>query len=54
MQDILNMIVNNGLGVVCVGYMIYFQNTMMKEMLMTLRTIDNRLTTIEDKIGKEK
>lgn len=52
MQDIINLIVNNGIGVVCVAYLIYFQNSSMKEMITTLRAIDTRLTTIEAKIGK--
>lgn len=53
MQDIINLITNNGIGVVCVAYLIYFQNTTMKSMLETLSTIDKRLLLIEEKIGKE-
>ena len=51
MQDLINLIVNNGIGVVCVGYLIYFQNTTMKEILKTLKLIDKRLTLIELKTG---
>lgn len=54
MEDIMNIIVNNGIGVVCVAYMIYFQNTTMKEMLSTLKSIDTRLTKIEVKTGIER
>lgn len=50
MEEILNLIVNNGIGVVCVAYLIYFQSTTMKEMLHTLNTINERLTIIENKI----
>ncbi len=50
MEDMVNMIINNGLGVVCVAYMIYFQNTTMKEMLSALNNINVRLTTIEHDI----
>ena len=32
MQDIINLIVNNGIGIVCVGYMIYDRLTATKEM----------------------
>ena len=53
MEDIINLITNNGLGVVCVIYMIYFQNTTMKEMLRTLSSINERLTLIEDKIDNK-
>lgn len=32
MPDIINLIINNGIGVVCVAYLIYFQTTTMKEL----------------------
>lgn len=51
MNDIINYIVNNGIGVVCVAYLIYFQNTTMREMLDTMKSIDKRLTKIEVKTG---
>lgn len=53
MEEIITMMVNNGMGVVCVAYLIYFQNTTMKEMLNTLNTISNRLTAIETGIRKD-
>lgn len=53
MEEIIQYIANYGLGVVCVAYMIYFQNTTMKEMLHTLGTINERLTLIEDKLEKK-
>ena len=56
MQELINLIVNNGIGIVCVAYMIYFQMTTMKEMSKTmqentnvLKSIDVRLTEIEKK-----
>lgn len=56
MEEILQLISNHGIGVVCVGYMIYFQCTTMKEMLKTLGTINTRLTIIEEKmqVGHDK
>ena len=36
MQDLINVIVNNGIGVVCVAYLMYFQMTTMKEIQKTL------------------
>ena len=51
MEEIVNLIMNNGLGVVCVGYLIYFQSTTMKEMLNALTGINTRLSIIEEKIG---
>lgn len=53
MEDIVNLITNNGLGVFCVIYMVYFQNTTMKEMLKTLNTINERLSIIENKIDNK-
>lgn len=32
MTDIINFIVSNGIGVVCVAYLIYFQSTTMKDL----------------------
>ena len=52
MEEIIQAIANYGMGVVCVGYMIYFQNTTMKEMLHTLGTINERLSIIEEKLEK--
>lgn len=52
MQELIQMIVDNGIGVACVGYMIYFQSTTMKEMLSALNIISERLTAIETKIGE--
>lgn len=51
MEEIVNLIMNNGLGVVCVGYLIYFQSTTMKEMLNALTGINTRLSIIEEKLG---
>lgn len=53
MQELINLLTNNGIGIVCVAYLIYFQNTTMKSMLETLTSIDKRLLLIEDKIGRE-
>lgn len=52
MVDIVNLITNNGIGIVCVAYLIYFQNSTMKEILSTLTGINTRLAIIEDR--KEK
>lgn len=54
MSEIITMIYNNGIGVVCVAYLIYFQATTMKEMLEALNNINIRLSLIEDAIGDNK
>lgn len=53
MSELIQLIGNYGVGIVCVGYLIYFQSTTMKEMLNTLSSINERLTLIENSINKE-
>ena len=53
MEDIVNLISNTGIGIVCVAYLIYFQNTTMKNMLDTLQSINTRLSIIEDKMERK-
>lgn len=54
MNDLITLISTNGIGIVCVAYLIYFQSTTMKEMLNTLSSINERLTIIENNIDKKK
>ncbi len=54
MEDIISLISNYGIGVACVGYLIYFQNTTMKSMLDTLNGINTRLSIIEEKLETRK
>lgn len=54
MSDIVSLISSNGIGIVCVAYLIYFQSTTMKEMLEALNNINLRLSLIEDAIGDSK
>lgn len=53
MSDLVTLITNNGIGIVCVAYLIYFQSTTMKSILATLESIDNRLLKIELKGGEK-
>lgn len=50
MQEMLDIIVNHGIGVACVLYMMYFQNTTMKGMLDTLSTMNGELAEIKNDI----
>lgn len=68
MEELINLITQNGIGVICVAFMIYFINTTMKDnnkilddMQKTLVAINTNLTTLstrvdklEDKISKKK
>lgn len=50
-EELIKLMTDNGLSIVCVAYLIYFQLTTMKEMLRTLGSINERLTIIESHIG---
>lgn len=59
MQELITMILNNGIGVVCVAYLIYFQSTTMKKISENqeknnelLQMITNRLENLERKFDK--
>lgn len=59
MQELITMILNNGIGVVCVAYLIYFQSTTMKKISENqeknnefLQMIINRLENLEKKFDK--
>lgn len=68
MEELINLITQNGIGVICVAFLMYFINTTMKdnnhildEMQQTLVSINTNLTTLstrvdklEDKISKKK
>lgn len=54
MTDLIQLIVNNGIGVVCVAYMIYFQLTTMKEMNTTLNEITTSLKMMNQDVEEIK
>ena len=51
MEDIINLMMNHGLGIVCVAYLIWFQSTTMKEMSITLNNINTNLTAMNERIN---
>lgn len=60
MNDLINLIVNNGIGVVCVAYLIVFQFTTMKditksmnEVSTSLKLMNQDIEEIKNKISKE-
>lgn len=53
MEELINLITNNGIGIVCVAYLIYFQSTTMKSMENVLNAIEQRLCVIEDKLERK-
>lgn len=50
MQEIINLIINNGLGVVCVAYLIYFQATTMKDIQKTMNEMTTTLEVIKEEL----
>ena len=52
MNDLITLITNNGIGIVCVAYLIYFQSTTMKDMNNTLSEISKNLTLMNDRLEK--
>ena len=48
----MNIIMNNGIGVACIVYFMWYNNTTMKELITTLNNINTRLTIIETEIQK--
>ena len=53
MEELINLVTNNGIGIVCVAYLIYFQSTTMKSMENVLNAIEQRLCIIEDKLERK-
>lgn len=53
MDELVKLVVDNGISVVCVAYLIYFQSTTMTRMLTTLNLISQRLAKIETKLEIE-
>lgn len=51
MEDIIKIIADNGISVVCVAYLIYFQLTTMKDITNTLMKMNENLLLINQKLG---
>lgn len=68
MEEIVELVTNNGIGVVCVCFMIYFISTTLKDnnkvldeiqktlvsIQTTLNMLTNRVDALENNIDKEK
>lgn len=52
MEEMINLIVNNGIGIVCVGYMIYFQSTTLKEIQNNQEKTNLLLEKMIDRIDR--
>lgn len=54
MEEMINLIVNNGIGIVCVGYMIYFQSTTLKDIQNNQEKTNLLLEKMLDRIDTTK
>lgn len=68
MEEIINIIANYGIGVACILYFMYFNNTTMKQLIDTvnkvnqslisfnerLEQVEDRTKTIEEKLNTKK
>jgi len=68
MEEIINVIANYGIGVACILYFMYFNNTTMKQLIETvnkvnqslisfnerLEQVEDRTKTIEEKLNTKK
>lgn len=50
MDELVKLIVDNGISVICVAYMIYFSLTTMRDMNKTLTTMTGTLQSISDRL----
>lgn len=53
-EEIIKLIVDNGIGVACVVYIMYFNSTTMKEITNTLLEMQKQLVAINTKLGLTK
>ena len=54
MEEMIKVISDNGISIVCVAYLIYFQSTTMRQILETLTNMNTRLMFIENKLDDKR
>lgn len=54
MTELINVITENGIGIVCVGYLIYFQNSTMNKMIEALNTIKGDIKELKEDVEELK
>ena len=52
MVEITELVSNYGLGFVCVGYLIYFQNTTMKSISDTLAALTTNISIMNERLSQ--
>ena len=51
MEDIANVIMNNGIGVACILYFMYFNSTTLKSITDTMNEVKQSLILLNEKIN---
>lgn len=51
MEQLIELITNNGISVICVAYLIYFQSTQMTKVTDTLTEIQKNLVSIYERLN---
>lgn len=51
MEDIVNVIMNNGIGVACILYFMYFNSTTLKSITDTMNEVKQTLILLNEKIN---
>ena len=52
MEEIVNLFANNGIGVACIIYFMWYNNSTMKDLIATLNNMNNRLIIIETELQR--
>ena len=52
MEEIVNVIMNNGIGVACILYFMYFNSTTLKAVTDTMNEVKQSLILLNEKIKK--
>ena len=50
MEEILNIIANYGIGVACILYFMYFNNTTMKQLIETVNKVNQSLILFNERL----
>lgn len=50
MEELINAIYNYGIGIICIAYFMYFNNTTLKTMTETMNEVKQSLILLNEKI----
>ena len=54
MAELIQVLTENGIGIVCVAYLIYFQNSTMTKMIEALNTIKGDIKDLKEDVEELK